>query len=273
MTDHEIQVLYASTKYGMLYIKIIEKALTLDRAKLKKDNINYVYYERHHILPKSLFKEYSNLKVFKWNKVLLTAREHFICHMLLVKHYRKLEDKNANVKMSKAAFILSIDGKHNSRVYAFLKVDLSHSDETKKKIGEKSVDRYSTYSEEKKKEILEKTARTMSIIEYNGLTKMQNSHIKHTKVVKTTILENGLTIEQNSQLKRIATLKEKGSNVGDKNSQAKYYKIINADSNIIDILWKQDLIKWSKDNRINYTNILCGVNIDGWYFLEVNNKT
>jgi hypothetical protein len=45
-----------------------------------------VFYERHHILPKSIGggNEESNL-------VLLTPREHFICHLLLVEIYRNTE--------------------------------------------------------------------------------------------------------------------------------------------------------------------------------------
>jgi hypothetical protein len=42
------------------------------------------YYERHHILPKSLFPLWKSRKS---NIVLLTAREHFFCHQLLAKIY------------------------------------------------------------------------------------------------------------------------------------------------------------------------------------------
>jgi hypothetical protein len=42
------------------------------------------YYELHHILPKSLFPNWIERKS---NQVLLTAREHYICHQLLTKIY------------------------------------------------------------------------------------------------------------------------------------------------------------------------------------------
>jgi hypothetical protein len=74
-----------------------------------------MYYESHHILPKSLYPEYKNLKEHPSNGVLLIAREHFICHILLMKHYKKLNNKNAYIKMSKALHRLSSDGKHNSK--------------------------------------------------------------------------------------------------------------------------------------------------------------
>lgn len=61
------------------------------------------YYEKHHILPKSLWPEYSSLHKNKWNQVTLTAREHFICHMLLV---RMTSGKDRN-KMSYALWGMS----------------------------------------------------------------------------------------------------------------------------------------------------------------------
>lgn len=61
-------------KYKKIYYQIINKALSETRNK--KD----FYYENHHILPKSMggSDEKSNL-------VLLTAREHYVCHKLLTK--------------------------------------------------------------------------------------------------------------------------------------------------------------------------------------------
>lgn len=61
-----------------IYNDIIQKASLEDRVKLKKDDVNYVYYEKHHIIPKCLGGTNE-----KENLVLLTAREHFICHKLL----------------------------------------------------------------------------------------------------------------------------------------------------------------------------------------------
>lgn len=47
------------------------------------------YTEIHHICPKAkdLFPEYASLKTHPWNKIKLTAREHFISHWLLYKAY------------------------------------------------------------------------------------------------------------------------------------------------------------------------------------------
>lgn len=65
--------MFIENKYHKLYFLIIRRAQT----RLVD---NSCYYEKHHIIPKSLG---GNNK--KENLVLLTAREHFICHWLLTK--------------------------------------------------------------------------------------------------------------------------------------------------------------------------------------------
>lgn len=71
---------FNESKYTRWYWSIIERARkrTLDKT---------IITELHHILPKGqyLFPEYKNIRVFKWNGVRLTLREHFVCHRLLVK--------------------------------------------------------------------------------------------------------------------------------------------------------------------------------------------
>lgn len=65
-------------KYSKIYYSLIKKAQTENRSKKNG------YYESHHIIPKSLGG--SNQKV---NLVLLSAREHFIAHLLLVRCVEK----------------------------------------------------------------------------------------------------------------------------------------------------------------------------------------
>lgn len=64
--------------YQKIYNQIIERAKSLDRKKTRTG----VYYESHHIIPKCLGGNND-----KDNLVLLTAREHFICHRLLCEMY------------------------------------------------------------------------------------------------------------------------------------------------------------------------------------------
>lgn len=65
--------MFFDNKYTKWYYAIISRSLA------RKPNIN-AYYEKHHIIPKCLngTDDISNL-------VKLTAREHYICHMLLTK--------------------------------------------------------------------------------------------------------------------------------------------------------------------------------------------
>lgn len=51
--------------------------------KLKKEDKNYIYLETHHILPRSL-----GGKDTKENLVNLTAREHFLAHLLYEKYLK-----------------------------------------------------------------------------------------------------------------------------------------------------------------------------------------
>lgn len=66
------------------YLTIIEVALSEQRIKVAKDHPQYIYYETHHILPRSLFPEYAKCKD---NLVLLQPKEHFLVHKYLVTLY------------------------------------------------------------------------------------------------------------------------------------------------------------------------------------------
>lgn len=68
--------------YLSIYNSIINKSKSGNRRRKSKKDITYVYYESHHIIPKCLGGTND-----KSNLVLLTAREHFVVHQLLVKMY------------------------------------------------------------------------------------------------------------------------------------------------------------------------------------------
>lgn len=124
-----------------IYKNIIFNANSQNRKKLRKNNINYVYYEKHHIIPRCLGGTDE-----KENLVLLTAREHYICHKLLTYIYPN------EYKISLAFHYMTYNKKYNnfisSRDYAYAR-ELSviffsyipnvwkgrkHSLETKKKM-------------------------------------------------------------------------------------------------------------------------------------------
>lgn len=83
-------MLFESNKYSKWYFLIVGNASS--RGKLE------TYSEKHHIIPKSIGG--SNKKE---NIVVLTAREHFVCHLLLT----KMLSGNAKRKMIYACWQLS----------------------------------------------------------------------------------------------------------------------------------------------------------------------
>ena len=94
--------------YQKIYDSLILNARSFNRKRIRG---SILYYESHHIVPKCMGG--SDLKE---NKVLLTAREHFICHKLLVEIYP------GNRKLITALLYLSCSKnknfKHNFRISA-----------------------------------------------------------------------------------------------------------------------------------------------------------
>jgi hypothetical protein len=99
------QNLFLNNKYTKWYFQIIEKAKSQNRIKSKD-----VYYESHHIIPRCM-----NGSNKSHNLVLLTAREHFICHYLLC----KMADKNQNwyKLMNAFNYMKSQSKSHNNNRY------------------------------------------------------------------------------------------------------------------------------------------------------------
>lgn len=101
---HSLNI-YNDSKYTRWYYSIINAAKSQSRSKLTD------YFEAHHIIPNSISE---NKDV-----VLLTAREHYICHLLLTKmcilpdHRRKMTD----------AFWLMVlrFGHKSNRIYEYAK--------------------------------------------------------------------------------------------------------------------------------------------------------
>ena len=142
---------------------IIEKAKNEMQQGIRvKGNGNY--YERHHILPKSIFPLWTKRKS---NLVLLTAREHFFCHQLLAKIY-----PGPKMSFALVAFTTrpNADYKISSKEYERLKK--LHSTLRKGK---------STMTEESKKIAVEKIRKTK---EKNGTL-----HLKPSEAQKKAISE------------------------------------------------------------------------------------
>ena len=65
-----------NSHYLNRYIAFIEGC----RSKPLSDN---QYFERHHVCPKEIFPEFKDIIAHPWNNVNLSARQHFIAHLIL----------------------------------------------------------------------------------------------------------------------------------------------------------------------------------------------
>lgn len=104
-----------NSKYSKYYFSIIANAK--NRASTKKEAKNILgYTERHHIFPVCLGG--NNLKE---NLVFLSAREHFICHLILARLYPK------HFGLTSAVFFMAASNKNkvSSRTYEKLKMRFS----------------------------------------------------------------------------------------------------------------------------------------------------
>ena len=108
--------MFKNNKYTKIYFKIMETR----RGRILCEN---EYYENHHIIPKSLGGK-NDIE----NMIYLTAKEHFIAHLLLTK---MTEDKNREKMLYALHCISHVTNKHtnkryvNSRLYEYLKKDIS----------------------------------------------------------------------------------------------------------------------------------------------------
>jgi hypothetical protein len=116
--------MFIENKYSTWYYNIINKS---------KNRLLIGYKEKHHILPRCL-----GGKDNKDNLVELTAREHFIVHMLLCK-FTKGESKRSMLYAFKCMCYYKKDGrdyKINSRIAQKLRSELKFSKEHKIKMSE-----------------------------------------------------------------------------------------------------------------------------------------
>lgn len=167
--------------YQKIYDAIIQKAKSKNRVKLRKNQNGYIYYENHHIIPKCLSGTDD-----KENLVLLTAREHFVCHKLLTYIYK------GNRRIVNAFYMLTHTKKFNkkisSRDYAYAKELVINTP-----ILETTRYRHSINSSFRRPEVIEKirqktTGRILSEkTKENISTAKKNKHLKHTQETKQKI--------------------------------------------------------------------------------------
>jgi len=160
--------MFTSGIFNKIYFSIIKKAK-------QNNNDPNVYYETHHIIPVSMGG--SNKKD---NLVLLTAKEHFICHYLLTKIVIDEKDRN---KMIWAFYMMCVDPvlgsveRKKSSKYELARKLFSENHPTKnkdivEKIRNSTIKYYESdiYQEKRKKTVkyVECRCGCGSMIEYHG---------------------------------------------------------------------------------------------------------
>jgi len=149
-----------------------------------------VYTEKHHVIPKSLGGTNQ-----KDNLVQLTAREHFIAHLCLV---RCTEGENKK-KMVYAAFRLA-NGRRNvrvtSRIYQSLKENLVPSDLTKRRISKSMKGKRNRFGTTTSAE----TRQSLSLIR-RGIPKSQ----QHKEAIRQAHLGKSLSIMHIEAIRKAQT--------------------------------------------------------------------
>jgi len=205
---------FIENKYRKWYNNIISHA---------KTRITAGYSERHHIVPKSLggSNDVSNL-------VRLTAREHFICHLLLTKFTIGYDKKLMNFALGKFIQNSPLQQRtFNSWEYSKIRESISkartghkHSDETKKKMSEKrkgcipwnkGVTGLTHSKESNKKRSATLTGRIRSDEFCQKVSEGKKGHTagmtgkRHTEETKKKMSSRVVTIEQRNQISKSKT--------------------------------------------------------------------
>ncbi len=143
-------MLFIDNKYTRIYNSIIENA----KGRLLPSS---AYFEKHHIIPRSMGGNNSSANIVK-----LLAREHFLCHWLLIK---MTEGKNKRSMANALRMMLAVNpDKHKgryiprSKIYAIVKSSANQaslgkpcSAETREKIRQGNLKRNPCSEETRKK--------------------------------------------------------------------------------------------------------------------------
>lgn len=163
--------------YKKLYLKLIFNI------KRQSRKIEERYYERHHILPKSIFPEFKNKKN---NIILVTPKEHYILHEILSKIYKKGTIEYH--KMQAALFFMSKTSSYKEHITPreFEILRISEAKESSKRQKGKCL------SEEHKQHLRDAWKSTTKRSRNKGF-KMSEESKKNISRIKKSQYENGLT--------------------------------------------------------------------------------
>lgn len=187
---------------------------TLNRKKRAREDPDFVYYELHHIMPRSI---YPDLASHPENVVLLTAREHFLAHYLLTKIYsngiehQKMVYAFAAFQRGRNKNVMNCGGivYNNSRLWAksreefaiLVGISKSGNNKSHQMAGEHHWNTGRKYSEESKKKMSDRAK--------NRPSPMKGRHHSPETLEKLRILSTGRPQSEETRRKRSESLKGK----------------------------------------------------------------
>jgi hypothetical protein len=208
---------FVNNKYRKWYVNIIS---------YRMNNIPHGYTESHHIIPRSIDKDLQNDPL---NLVLLTAKEHFICHLLLARFTKGNDKRN----MCFAVTNMARNCKNHERKFTSGYYELARKHYVKSVTGRK-------HSEETKKKISESNKGRCSP---NKGNKFGGARTEESKF-KISIAKKGVKLSEEHKIK-LSELK-KGKKRGNYNRNKEYVKVACKYCHIISI--PSNINRWHNDN-------------------------
>lgn len=157
----------------MNYIKIY--ANIIRKARERNTLIELDYVENHHIIPRSIAKHFNNPSKAETpaNLVKLTAKEHYICHLLLVKITKKRYQQFKSIKHKNVKQILS---NYRSMMFAFnmMKNATANKNQSRLKTNKKS-----TLFESLKSEYAQLVSESNTIYTKEKVEQMADFYVQH----------------------------------------------------------------------------------------------
>lgn len=235
-------------KYLCWYNSIIQKA--------KNRTNNFGYIEKHHIIPKSLggTNDLDNL-------VKLTAKEHFICHLLLT----KITIGNAKLKMIFAFIAMSMTSnnheryKVNSKLFESLKKQKIFTLESRKKMSISATGKKQTL------ETIEKR-----VAQFRGKESPMKGKFTHSDQSKQKISNRQKQLLSTLSAEEKAARTKKSCSSAESWTESRKEKISKALKGITRSTETREKISIANKNRSTEQKLSCGDNNRGktWRLVE-----
>ncbi len=237
--------------------------------KNSKGQIVEGYSEIHHIIPRSFFDKDDLKQHYSKNKVILSADDHFRVHLLLPLFLRGTQ---------KDKMTLAVNGMINRG-----KQGIVLSPEDYKKVRMEAKEILSALTSKQMKEIqpngkslasniaTKANSKWKSTIMDDGRTKREHMEDKRQKTL-SEIEDNGKSKLQNLIRKGADTAIKNGSQAGENNPVAKLCKIYDENDEFV-YEARGDLQRWCKDTGVIYGNALNCLNTGDEMYKDLDKRT